>query len=196
MLDTLFLLSSDIRSEGSIAIVKKFDLDFLMIFYSIVHQSHSLKMCFRKNVCVCVCLSVADRRAQTNRPISFKFDIWGPLVKISSRFFSFPLPLKLRVVYIGKEIKISIFQKMALTIFIKFCEFIVHSKTNNITLSAFPGKSLKQEKQFLIFCPSSNVAPKLSDQSRSHSISRIPLQISAASFFHFRSTLKIKGSSH
>ena len=30
----LFLLSSDIRSEGSIAIVKIIDFDFLMIFHS------------------------------------------------------------------------------------------------------------------------------------------------------------------
>ena len=30
-----FLLSSDIRSEGSIAIVKKFDFDFFIIFDSI-----------------------------------------------------------------------------------------------------------------------------------------------------------------
>ena len=30
----VFLLSSDIRSEGSISIVKKFDFDFLMIFGS------------------------------------------------------------------------------------------------------------------------------------------------------------------
>ena len=29
-----FLLSGDIRSEGSIAIVKIFDFDFLMIFHS------------------------------------------------------------------------------------------------------------------------------------------------------------------
>ena len=50
-----FLLSSDFRSEGSIAIVKKLDFDFLWFF--ILHHSHALKMCFRKNVCVCVCLS-------------------------------------------------------------------------------------------------------------------------------------------
>ena len=43
----LCLLSSDIRSEGSIAIVKKFDLDFF-----ILHHSYSLKICFGKNVCV------------------------------------------------------------------------------------------------------------------------------------------------
>ena len=58
-----FLLSSDIRSEGSIAIVKKFDFDFLIIF-----DSTSLKCVLEKmSVCVCVCLSVclsvADRRA-------------------------------------------------------------------------------------------------------------------------------------
>ena len=32
---SLYLLSNDIRSEGSITIVKKLDLDFLMIFDSI-----------------------------------------------------------------------------------------------------------------------------------------------------------------
>ena len=47
-----FLLSSDIRSEGSIAIVKNFYFDFLMIFHST--HSQSLKICFRKNVCVCL----------------------------------------------------------------------------------------------------------------------------------------------
>ena len=35
---------------------------------------------------------------------------------------------------------------MALTILIKFCGFIVHSKPNNMTLSAFLEKSLKLEK--------------------------------------------------
>ena len=63
-----FLLSSDIRSEGSIAILKKFDYDFFMNFHCTVYHSHGLKMCFRKNVCVCVCvclsvcLTVAERR--------------------------------------------------------------------------------------------------------------------------------------
>ena len=50
-----------IRSEGSIAIVKKSDFDFSL--FLILHHSHSLKICSRKNVCVCVCLSIADRRA-------------------------------------------------------------------------------------------------------------------------------------
>ena len=56
---SLLLLWSDIRSEGIIAIVKKFDFDFL--WFLILHYSHSLKMCFRRNVrvCVCVCVSVS-----------------------------------------------------------------------------------------------------------------------------------------
>ena len=41
----------------------------------------------------------------------------------------------------GQKILISNFSKMALTILIKFCEFIVHSKPNDRTLSAFPGKN-------------------------------------------------------
>ena len=50
-----FLLSSDIRSEGSIAIVKKFDFDFLWFF--ILHHSHCLKRALEKCLCVYVCLS-------------------------------------------------------------------------------------------------------------------------------------------
>ena len=81
-------------------------------------------------------------------------------------------------------------------IIIKFCGFIAHSNLNNMTLSAFPEKSTKLEKQFLIFCPSPNIAPKPTYQSCSNSISRVPLQISPAFYFRFRATLKIKGSSH
>ena len=73
----IFLLSSDIRGKESIAIVKKFDFDFL--WFSILYHSHILKKWFRKNVCVCVCVcvcvTVSERTAQTNRPISFKFGI-------------------------------------------------------------------------------------------------------------------------
>ena len=47
-----FLLSSDIRSEGSIAIVKKIYFDFFMTFYSTsLAESKSV---FLKNVCLCV----------------------------------------------------------------------------------------------------------------------------------------------
>ena len=78
-----FIFSSDIGVKEVLQSSK---------LYLILHHSHSLKMCFRKKslslslslcvcvcVCVCVCLSVclsvADRRAKTNWPISFKFDI-------------------------------------------------------------------------------------------------------------------------
>ena len=66
-------------------------------------------------------------------------------------FLVFPLTLKLRVVHIRKKIKISNFSKMVLTILIKFCVFIVHSKPNNMTLSAFPGKILETRKTVFNF---------------------------------------------
>ena len=95
-----------------------------------------------------------------------------------------------------KKLKMFIFSKMASTILIKFWGLIVHSKRNNMTLSAFPKKSLKLEKLFLIVNPLPSIAPKPTGRSRSHSIPRVPLQISLAHFFRFRSILKIKGSSH
>ena len=61
--------------------------------------------------------------------------------------FVFDLPLKLRVVHIGKNYKLSIFSKMAPTKLIKFCRFTVHSKPNNVTHSAFPEKIPETEKK-------------------------------------------------
>ena len=50
---------------------------------------------------------------------------------------------------------------MAPTILIKFRGFIVHSKHNNMTLSAFPEKkSVKLEKYIFNFFPSPNAGPK------------------------------------
>ena len=78
-------------------------------------------------------------------------------------------------------------------ILIKFCGFMVHSKPNNMTLLPFPGKIPETRKiVFLIFCPSPNVAPKLNDQSRSHSISRVPLQIYPACSFVFDLPSKLR----
>ena len=94
-----------------------------------------------------------------------------------------------------KKFKILIFSKMAKTILIKFCGFIVHSKPNNMTLSTFPGKIPETRKIVFIFCPSPNVAPKPTDQSCSNSIFRVLLQLSPASPFHFLPSLNIKGSS-
>ena len=121
------------------------------------------------------------------------------LANIFCLFFSvFDLPSKLRVVHIRKKFKIFIFSKMALTIFIKFCEFIVHSNSTIWHYRLFPKKSLKLKKKLFLICyPSPNVATKPTDQSCSNSIFRVPLQISPASFiFYFRPTLKIKVTLH
>ena len=80
---------------------------------------------------------------------------------------------------------------MAPTILIKFCEFIVYSKPNNMTYRLFPEKSLNLEKQFLIFCPSPDVVLEPTDQSSSHSTSRVPLQISLTFFFDLPSKLRV-----
>ena len=107
-------------------------------------------------MCVCVCVCLCDRRRtqslnQLTNIIQIRY-LGTPCKYLLPDFSVFELPLKLRVVHTRKKFKISIFSKMALTIFFKFCVFIVHSKPNNMTPSAFPGKSLKLEKQYLIFC--------------------------------------------
>ena len=85
---------------------------------------------------------------------------------------------------------------MALTILIKFCGFIVHSKPNNMTLSAFPEKIPETGKFYFNFFPTLNAGPKPTHQSRSKSISRVLSQISRTLFFSFHTNPKIKGSSH
>ena len=70
---------------------------------------------------------------------------------------------------------------MAPTILIKFCGFIVHSKLNNMTVSANLGKIPVTRKIVFNFL-SVPVVPKPTDQSRSHSICRVPLLISPACF--------------
>ena len=113
-----FLLSSDIMSEGNIAIVKIFDLDFLMIFHS-TSLPESKNVFQKKCVCVClpVCLSadcVCDRRrTQSLNQLTHLVQIRyiGSSCKYLEEFFLvFPLPLKLRVVHIKKS-KISNFSK-------------------------------------------------------------------------------------
>ena len=90
-----FLLSSDIRSEGSIAIVKIFDFDFLVIFHST--SLPESKNVFQKK-CVCVCVSVCPcerRRTQSLNQLTDLVQIQyiqGPDVNISSRFLVFPYP--------------------------------------------------------------------------------------------------------
>ena len=85
---------------------------------------------------------------------------------------------------------------MGITILIKFCGFIVHSKLNNMARSAFPGKISETRKIVLNFLFVAWRSAWQTDQSRSNSTSTVPLQITLVRFFRFRSTLKIKGSSH
>ena len=80
---------------------------------------------------------------------------------------------------------------MTRMIFIKFCEFIVHSNTNNMAPLSFPEKVPVTRKYFSIFYPWPNVAPKQTDQSGLNSILRAILQLSPARPFHFRPTLDI-----
>ena len=142
------LLSSDISSEGSIAIVKKFVFDFFMIFF-IPHHSHNLKLCFRK-IYVCMCVSVCRSPNVEPKPIGpyRSNSIYRVLVQISRAVFSFPPTPKIKgSSQKKKKEKFSNFSKMALTILIKFCGFIVHSKPNNTWhYRLFPKKSLKLEK--------------------------------------------------
>ena len=68
-----------------------------------------------------------------------------------AQVFVFDLPPKLRVVHMRKKLKMSNFSKMVLTILIKFCGVIVHSKPNNMTLSAFPEKIPETRKMVFNF---------------------------------------------
>ena len=70
-----------------------------------------------------------------------------------------------------KKLKILIFSKMAPMILIKFCEFIVQTKHNNMTLSAFPGKfpeAVKINLTFLYFTCVSYQPKKKMFCSRKH----------------------------
>ena len=104
-----------------------------------------------KCVCVCVCVCPSPNLESKQIDRSRSKSISSVFSQISRAFFSFPLPLKLRVVYIKKNLKFRFSQKMAPTILIKFCGLVVHSKHNNMTLSAFPGKIPETGKIYFFF---------------------------------------------
>ena len=153
-------------------------------------------MCFRKKwVCVCVWPSPITEPKLIDR--SRSISISRVLSQISrTHFFYFHPNPKIKGSSHKKKCKIFIFSKMASTISIKFCGFIVHSKHNNMTLSAFPGKIPDTGKTYFQFFPSPNAGPKLTHQSSSKSISRVLSQISRTLVFSFHPNPKIKGSSH
>ena len=150
----LNLHSGDIRSEGSIAIVKKNRFRIFNGFPFYVHP-HILKKCFRKNVClcVCVCVCVCPSPNVEPKPIdrSHSKSISSVFSQISEAdFLVFPLPLKLRVVHIRKILKFLTFSKMAPTILIKFSGLTIAYIKNPTTryCRLYPEKSLKLEKIF------------------------------------------------
>ena len=112
-------------------------------------------------------------------------------------FFHFRLTVKNKGGSHKKKLHISIPSKMAPTILIKFCGFISsyirNPQHNTIDISR---KIPETRKIFFLFSvwPSSNIAPKPTDQSRSNPLSRVLLQIFLGGFFRFRSTLTIMGS--
>ena len=85
-----------------------------------------------------------------------------------------------------------IFTKMAPTIFIKFCGFIVNSIPNNAILANFPGKIPETGKIYFKFFPSPNSGPKPTHQSRWNSICRVLLQISLSITFVFDLPFKLR----
>ena len=108
-----------------------------------------------------------------------------PLQISLAHFFVFDLLSKLWVDHIRKNLKFSFSQKWLQRFPWNFVG-ILHIWTSTIwNYRLFPKKSLKVEKLFLIFNPLPNVEPKPTGRSRSHSIPRVPVQISLAHIFVF-----------
>ena len=84
---------------------------------------------------------------------------------------------------------------MAQTILIKFCEFIVYLKPNNMTLSVLPEKRIPEIRKIVfnfLFIAWPDVASEPTNQSRSRSKYRVPLPISPARFLVFDLPLKLR----
>ena len=147
------------------------------------------------SVCVCVCLSVClfvRRRSQSLNQSTDLVQIryLGSSCEYLQPFFQFsPTP---KIKGSSHEKKNLIFSKMAPTILIKFCRFIVHSKPNNMILANLPGKIPETGKIYFKFFPCRKAGPKPNYQSRSKSISRVLSQISRTLFFSFHTNPKIR----
>ena len=83
-----------------------------------------------------------------------------------ARFATFDKPLKSRVVHIRKKLKISIFPKMATTILIKFCGFMLHSKPSSMTLSPFLKKKCMKLKNYINWGRINNRKRKKSEKNK------------------------------
>ena len=161
-------------------------------------------MCFRKNVCFCVCLSDHRRSQSLNQLTDFvQIRYLGSSCKyLEVFFFSFSPTPKVKGTGSSHGKKNTNLDFLALTALIKFCGFIVHSKPNNVILANFPGKIPETGKHFLnLFRLQTQGLIQLINlvQTRHIGLSYKYLQLVLfiyLFFFCFRSTLKIKGSSH
>ena len=86
---------------------------------------------------------------------------------------------------------------MAPTKLIKFCGFTVHSKPNNVTLSAFPEKIPETERNLTSLCDRrlTERVIQLTNLIQFRYLEP-PANVSIPIFFLFRLTVKIKGDSH
>ena len=91
----------------------------------------------------------------------------------------------------GKKIKKFYFLKNGSNDFDQFCGFIVHSKPNNVTLSAFPEKIPETEKKSFIILCGRCLTERLTHLTNLVQIRYLgPLANFASDCFHFRVTFK------
>ena len=141
----VFLLSSDIRSEGSRLLQSSRNSTSIFWWISILYHSHILKKCFRK-ISMCVRLSLSfslPLSLSLSLPLFLSLCLTVASSKVVPKLINYLVPIR----YLESSCKdldsfsptpkikgswhkkmISIFSKMAETILIKFFGFIVHSK--------------------------------------------------------------------
>ena len=152
---------------------------FFMIFGSTslpqsknVFQKKCLYVCVC--VCVCVCLSVRRRSQSLNQSTDLvQIRYLESSYKYLEPFFSIAPTPKIKGSSHEKKIKNFDFLKNGSNGFYYILRIYSTFEAQQYHTIGFSRKkkSLKLEKQFLIFCLSRNVAPKPTDQSCSNSIS-------------------------
>ena len=155
----------------------KFDFDFL--WFVILHRSQSLKMCFRKKMCVCVCLSVCPspniEPKAIDRPRSKS--ISRVLMQISRAVFYFRATLGVK----------EVLQSSKKFDFDFLWLFILHHSHLKMCF-----RKKMCVCVCLSVCPSPNIEPKPTHQSRWKSISRVLSQISRTFVLVFPLPLRLR----
>ena len=137
---TFYLLSSDIRSEGSTGIIKKFDFDFFWMVLDSIPFTHS------KNVCVCV--SVWPSPNIEPKPIdrSRSNSISGVLSQIYRAVFYFPPTPKIKSSSYKKNIKnLDFLKKWFQRFWLNFVDIEYIRNPTILHYRLFPEKTLKQD---------------------------------------------------